>query len=84
MKLKMLKKPQLDDCIPKCVWMTNLIGNKYYLLMFEIVRYIDILRLTYFQYPVQHLMVKNHQRDNNTYIGNKDMVIPARIRIVSA
>ena len=39
MKVKMLKKPQLDDCIPKCVWMKNLIGNKYYLLMFEIVIY---------------------------------------------
>ena len=46
MKLKKLKKPQLDD--------------------------------------LQHLMVSNIQRGNNTYIGNKDMAIPARIRIVSA
>ena len=80
MKLKMLKKPQLDDCIQQCVWMKNLIGNEQYLLVFKIV----ILNLAYFQYPVQHLMVSNIQRGNNTYIGNKDMAIPARIRIVSA
>ena len=61
MKLKKLKKPQLDDCIQQCVWMKNLIGNE-----------------------LQHLMVSNNQRGNNTYIGNKDMAIPARIRIVSA
>ena len=28
MKLKKLKKPQLDDCIQQCVWMKNLIGNE--------------------------------------------------------
>ena len=32
MKLKKLKKPQLDDCIQQCVWMKNLIGNELFLV----------------------------------------------------